>query len=64
MTGALASTVIRFDPRSGKVDTIPLPTVPGIMRHIAVDPRNGDVWTTYATLPASAPKIVRIRLRA
>ena len=64
ITGSLSSAVYRFDPRSGKVDTIPLPTAPAFMRHIAVDPKNGDVWTTYAQLPASTPKVVRIRLRA
>lgn len=62
ITGSLASTVIRFDPESGRVDTIPLPTDPAFMRHIAVDPTNGDVWTTYSQLPASTPKIVRIRI--
>lgn len=62
ITGSLASTVIRFDPATAKVDTIPLPTDPAFMRHIAVDPRNGDVWATYSQLPASTPKIVRIRV--
>lgn len=61
ITGSLASTIIRFDPASGRVDTIPLPTDPAFMRHIAVDARNGDVWATYSQLPASTPKIVRIR---
>lgn len=61
ITGSLASTIIRFDPSNGHVDTIPLPTDPAFMRHIAVDPNTGDVWTTYSQLPASTPKIVRIR---
>lgn len=64
VTGSLSSTMIRFDPRTGKIDTIPLPTRPGLMRHITIDPRNGDVWTAYADLPASSPKLVRIRVRA
>lgn len=62
ITGSLANTVIRFDPATRKVDTIPLPTDPAFMRHIAVDPRNGDVWATYSQLPASTPKIVRLRV--
>jgi virginiamycin B lyase len=61
ITGSLASTIIRFDPATGRVDTIPLPTDPAFMRHITVDAKNGDVWATYSQLPASTPKIVRIR---
>lgn len=61
ITGSLASTIIRFNPVSKRVDTIPLPTDPAFMRHVAVDAKNGDVWATYSQLPASTPKIVRIR---
>lgn len=61
ITGTLSSDLIRLDPRTQEIERFPLPSEPAYMRHLAVDARTGDVWTAYASFPAAAPKIVRLR---
>ncbi len=60
VSGALASSMVVFDPDSESVLEIPLPTNPGYTRHLAVDPKTGDLWSAYSSLPAAKPKVVRI----
>ena len=62
VTAALDSSMILFDPADGAVLEIPLPTHPAYTRHLAIDPNTGDLWSAYSSLPAAAPKIVRIQL--
>lgn len=60
-TGSLASTLIRYQPDSGEILTVPMPTEPAYTRHISVDEATGDVWSAYSSLPAAQPKVARIR---
>ena len=60
VTGALASSMVLFDPKSGSALEVPLPTNPAYTRHLAVDPVRGDLWSAYSSLPAAEPKVVRI----
>ena len=41
---AAADAMIRFDPSTRRFTTYPLPTRGALIRHIAIDPRNSDVW--------------------
>ncbi|HEX6644946.1 MAG TPA: hypothetical protein VF037_09715, partial [Gemmatimonadales bacterium] len=60
-TGA-ADALFRYDPRTGAFETIPLPTRGALVRHLAVDPRTGDVWLAYGESPGKAPaRIARFR---
>jgi len=61
VTGALAASMVVFNPSTEKALEIPLPTNPAYTRHLAVDPRNGDLWSAYSSLPAAEPRIVRIQ---
>jgi len=63
VTGALSSSMFVFDPATEKTLEIPLPTNPGYTRHLAVDPKTGDLWSAYSSLPAAKPKVVRIERR-
>lgn len=62
ITGSLDTSMVRYDPRSGTVDTVPMPTEPAYTRHLAVDPKTGDLWSAYSSLPAAKPKLVRIQI--
>ncbi|MGB1881826.1 MAG: hypothetical protein ACPHTD_14010, partial [Gammaproteobacteria bacterium] len=64
VTGALAASMVVFDPESRRSLEIPLPTNPAYTRHLAVDPRNGDLWSAYSSLPAAKPRVVRIERAA
>jgi virginiamycin B lyase len=59
---SLGSAMLRLDPKTGQKEVFPFPTEPGYPRHIAIDPNNGDVWTTLSSMPDAEPKIVRIEL--
>jgi hypothetical protein len=48
--------------KTKRFDEIPLPTAPAYMRHLAVDPKTGDVWTAYSSLPTAVPKVVRVEI--
>lgn len=60
ITGSLDTSMVRFDPKTGTIDTFPMPTEPAYTRHLAVDPETGDLWSAYSSLPAAKPKLVRI----
>jgi virginiamycin B lyase len=64
VAGALGSRLIRYQPETGEVAHFPLPTQPAYMRHIAIDPLTGDIWSSYSSLPAAQPKVVRLQFRA
>lgn len=59
---SLGSAMIRLDPETGNVATYPFPTEPGYPRHIAIDAKSGDIWTTLSSMPDAVPKIVRLQL--
>jgi len=61
ISGSLSSSIFRFDPANGEMREYPWPTEPGYIRHIAIDPETGDVWSAYSSLPAAKPKIVRLQ---
>jgi streptogramin lyase len=58
-----AGAVARFDPRAETFEIVPLPTRDGIVRHIWIDDRTGEVWGAYGSFPARAQKVFRIRPR-
>jgi streptogramin lyase len=60
-TGA-ADVLFRYDPAAESFEAIPLPTHGAVVRHIAIDARNGDVWMAYGESPGKAPaRIARFR---
>ena len=61
-TGSLDSSLFRYDPTSGRIDRIPFPTEPAYTRHLAIDSETGDVWSAYSSLPAAAPRVVRVQV--
>jgi virginiamycin B lyase len=61
-TGA-ADALFRFDPATATFTTYPVATRGATMRHLAIDPANGDVWVAYGASPAIHPtRIARLRL--
>ncbi|MCZ6711250.1 MAG: carboxypeptidase regulatory-like domain-containing protein [Gammaproteobacteria bacterium] len=64
VTASLASRLIRYQPATGEVTGFALPTQPAYMRHLAIDPSTGDVWSSYSSLPAAKPKLVRLQFRS
>jgi virginiamycin B lyase len=62
-TGA-ADVVLRFDPRSAEFTSYSLPSRGAMIRHMAIDPRNGDVWLAYGASPGRiSARIARLRVR-
>jgi streptogramin lyase len=62
-TGA-GDVVFRYTPASRKFDTYHLPSVGALVRHMAVDERNGDVWLAYGASPGTIPaRIARLRTK-
>ena len=59
---SLGSAMIELDPGGGEITHYPFPTEPAYPRHIAIDPKSGDVWTTLSSMPDAEPKIVRLQL--
>ncbi|HEU4830365.1 MAG TPA: hypothetical protein VFT04_14320 [Gemmatimonadales bacterium] len=60
-TGA-ADALFRYDPETSGFESIPLPTRGAMVRHLAIDRRNGDVWLAYGESPGKAPaRIARFR---
>jgi streptogramin lyase len=60
---AAADVLLRYDPATGRFDTIPLPGRGALVRHLAVDPRNGAVWLAYGASPGIPAKIARVMVR-
>ena len=53
----------RFDPAREAFEIVPLPTRDGIVRHVWIDGRTGDVWGAYGSFPTRSQKVFRIRAR-
>ncbi len=59
-TGA-ADALFRYDPETDRFETFML-SRGAVVRHLAIDPRNGDVWLAYGESPGKAPaRIARFR---
>jgi virginiamycin B lyase len=60
-TGA-GDVVFKYTPATRKFDTFHLPSVGALVRHMAIDPSNGDVWLAYGASPGTMPaRIARLR---
>jgi streptogramin lyase len=53
--------VYAFDIGSGRWTAYPLPTRGAVIRHMVIDPRNGDVWLAYGGSPGIPARIARLR---
>jgi streptogramin lyase len=53
--------VYAFDTRTSSWRMYPLPTAGAVIRHLVVDPRNGDVWLAYGASPGISARIARLR---
>ena len=59
-TGA-GDVVFRYSPATKRFDTYHLPSVGALVRHMAIDERNGDVWLAYGASPGTiASRIARL----
>jgi virginiamycin B lyase len=56
-----ADLVARFDPATESFTLVPLPTPGGLIRHLDVDVRTGDVWGATGDFPVRTPRLFRIR---
>ena len=56
-----ADLVARFDPAREIFTLVPLPTPGGLIRHLDVDMRSGDVWGATGDFPVRTPRLFRIR---
>jgi virginiamycin B lyase len=54
--------VYAFDTRSRQFRVYPLPTRGAVIRHMVVDPRNGDLWLAYGASPGIPARIARLRV--
>ena len=61
ITGALDTSMVRFNPKTETAESFPMPTEPAYTRHLAIDPATGDLWSAYSSLPAAKPKLVRVQ---
>lgn len=43
--------IYRLNPTSGRISEYPLPRNDAFLRMIDIDPKTGDLWTTYSNLP-------------
>ena len=59
-TGA-ADALFRYDPATGTFETFRLPSQNAMVRHMAFDPRNGDLWLAYGASPGPAAKVARVQ---
>ncbi len=59
-----ADAVFAYDPAANRFTTYPLPSRGALVRHLAIDPRNHDLWIAYGASPGRIPaKIARLRIR-
>ena len=56
-----ASVVFRFDRASSQFTTYDLPSSGAMVRHMVIDPRNGDVWLAYGASPGIPARVARLR---
>lgn len=54
--------VYAFDTRTREFQVFPLPTRGAVIRHMVVDPRNGDLWLAYGASPGIPARIARLRV--
>lgn len=58
-----ADAVFLFDPATRGFTTFTLPSRGAMIRHMAIDSRNGDVWLAYGASPGRIPsRIARLRV--
>lgn len=50
-----------YDIASARWSVHPLPSRGAVIRHLVVDPRNGDVWLAYGASPGIPARIARLR---
>jgi streptogramin lyase len=55
--------VARLDPATRAFELVPLPSRAPLVRHLAVDPRTGDVWGAASAFPPRGPLVFRITPR-
>lgn len=53
--------VYAFDARTERWRVYPLPTPGAVIRHLVIDPRNGDVWLAFGGSPGIPARIARLR---
>lgn len=59
-----ADAVFAYHPDTRRFDTYPLPSRGAMVRHMAFDPRNGDVWLAYGESPGKEPaRIARLTVK-
>lgn len=56
-----ADLVARFDPATETFTLVPLPTAGGLIRHLDIDMRTGEVWGATGDFPVRSPRVFRIR---
>jgi len=62
---AAPDVVYRFDPIGKMFTAYRVATRGATMRHLAIDPRSGDIWIAYGASPAIHPtRVARLRVRA
>jgi streptogramin lyase len=54
--------VYAFDTSNRSFRVYPLPTRGAVIRHMVVDPRNGDLWLAYGASPGIPARIARLRV--
>ena len=52
--------VYRYDAGERRWTVYPLPSRGAVIRHMVVDPRNGDLWLAYGASPGIAARIARL----
>ncbi|HYD54289.1 MAG TPA: hypothetical protein VEA99_16760 [Gemmatimonadaceae bacterium] len=60
---AAADVVYRFEIATAQFTTVALPSRGALVRHLAIDPRTGDVWVAYGASPGIPARIARISRR-
>jgi virginiamycin B lyase len=62
---AAADAVFEFDPGRRAFVSHPLPSRGALVRHLALDPRSGDVWLAYGASPGTlSARVARLAARA
>ena len=58
-----ADAVLAFDPATERFSVTELPSRGAMIRHMAIDPRNRDLWVAYGASPGIPARLARVRLR-
>jgi streptogramin lyase len=59
---AAGDAVASFDPATETFVEYRLPTRFALIRHMAVDETNGDVWFSYHHIPTAQDKVARLQV--